>query len=90
MAQLAEKYPQHINGPFGVGGMMAFTPLTGTGADAKRVAFALYDAGLIGFIAGGNPARVRFLPPLGVLEMEHIDLMCEVIEQVVPTLPLEE
>lgn len=90
MSELADKYPTHIQGPFGVGGMMAFTPLSGSGADAKRVAAALYEAGLIGFIAGGNPARVRFLPPLGALKMEHLDTMCELIEQVVPALALEE
>ena len=90
MEELAGKHPEHIRGPFGVGGMMAFTPLKGTAADAKRVAFQLYDAGLIGFVAGNDPARVRFLPPLGVIEIEHIDLMCDIIAKTVPAMALEE
>lgn len=90
MGELSKAHPKHINGPFGIGGMMAFTPLGGSPADSKRCAHALYDAGLIGFVAGANPSRVRFLPPLAAVELEHIDLMCDIIGDVVPAMSLED
>jgi hypothetical protein len=42
----------------------------------------LYDAGLMSFLAGGNPTRLRFLLPLGSVEDQHIDLALEIIESV--------
>jgi hypothetical protein len=41
---------------------------------------------LMGFVAGSNPTRLRFLPPPGVTEESHIDLACDCIERVIRTL----
>jgi acetylornithine aminotransferase len=83
---MAAKYPGRIQGPYGEGMMIAFTPGDGSEATAKTVLTRLYDEGLMGFLAGSHPTRLRFLPPPGVTEEFHIDLACECIERVVRTL----
>ena len=84
-----EKAPEKIAGPWGLGGMIAFTPLNGSAEAAKRVLHALYDAGVIAFVAGQNPARVRFLPPLISVSDEEIDAVCDIIENVLLDIPME-
>ncbi len=85
LQRIADAHPGSVAGPFGQGGMIAFTPADGSPDAAKRVAHALFDAGVIGFITGSNPARVRFLPPLGVVTDDDIDAVCAIVEQVVTT-----
>ena len=63
--------------------MVAFTPFDGSADAAKNVVNRLYDAGLMSFMAGGDPSRVRFLMPLGCTEETHIDLACQIIENIV-------
>jgi acetylornithine aminotransferase len=43
----------------------------------------LYDLGLMGFVAGSNPYRIRFLPPPGITTEQHIDMACKIIEQAI-------
>jgi len=76
------KAPNRIAGPWGVGGMLAFTPLDGSAEAAKKVLHALYDAGVIAFVAGTGPARVRFLPPFLSLTDEEIDEVCDILQRV--------
>lgn len=83
LGKIAEKYPGGVSGPWGVGGMVALTPFGGTGDDANELARRLFDAGLMSFMAGGNPSRVRFLMPIGCVTNQHIDTACEIIDQVV-------
>ncbi len=80
---LAATYPNKIHGPFGEGMMIAFTPGSGSPEDAKDALMRLYDAGLMGFLAGADPTRLRFLPPVGVTTEHHIDLACDIIEQAI-------
>ncbi|MEZ6094517.1 MAG: aminotransferase class III-fold pyridoxal phosphate-dependent enzyme [Pirellulaceae bacterium] len=81
LAAIHERHPDAVNGPFGLGGMVVFTPFDGSAEKAKELSFRLFDAGLMGFVAGANPTRMRFLMPLGAVEENHIDLACQVIEQ---------
>ncbi|RAP38309.1 acetylornithine aminotransferase [Candidatus Marinamargulisbacteria bacterium SCGC AAA071-K20] len=62
---LHKKYPKRVNGPYGYGGMLVFT--LDDGSKENTVAFIkhLYSMGLMSFIAGANPTRVRFLMPIG-------------------------
>ncbi len=83
MAALVEKYPGKIAGPFGEGMMMAFQPGNGSDEVAKDTLFALYNAGLMGFMAGHEPARIRFLPSPAVVTEQQLALACEIIEKVV-------
>ena len=78
---LAQKHPGKICGPHGEGMMIAFTPGNGGADEAKDMLMRLYQLGLMGFLAGGNPTRIRFLPPPGVTTEKHIDLACEIIEK---------
>lgn len=81
LQNLAHRYPHHIEGPFGIGVMIGMTLL---GGDPERVAkFAqdLFEAGVIGFTAGGNPTRFRFLPPAGAVTMQDIDRVMEIVEK---------
>lgn len=80
---IGKKYPGRLSGPYGEGMMIAFTPGDGSEETAKRFLTLLYEEGLMGFLAGSHPTRLRFLPPPGVTEESHIDLACECIERVV-------
>lgn len=82
MEAIHKKAPDKIAGPWGVGGMIAFTPLDGSAEVAKQVLLALYDAGVIAFVAGSDPARIRFLPPLFSITNEEIDAVGEILESV--------
>ena len=39
------------------------------------------DIGLLGFVCGAEPTRIRFLPPPAITTVEHIDLALELIDQ---------
>ncbi|MCE3015265.1 MAG: aminotransferase class III-fold pyridoxal phosphate-dependent enzyme [Pirellula sp.] len=83
LESLTEKYPGKICGPYGEGMMIAFTPGDGSAETAKTMLQRLYDLGLMGFLAGSNPNRIRFLPPPGITTEHHIDLACSIIEQAI-------
>lgn len=78
---IADRHPGKLSGPFGEGMMIAFTPGTGSGEDAKGMVQRMYDNGLMSFVAGSDPTRIRFLPPPGITEEHHIDTACEIIEK---------
>lgn len=77
IAPFQKRHPKLIKGPFGVGAMIAFTPLHGMPDEVNLVGQRLFEAGVIGFIAGSAPARIRFLPPLGIVTKEQIQLCCD-------------
>jgi len=69
---LAKKHPSLLTGPYGLGAMTGCTPLGGDSEKVLALIHRLYDKGLIAFIAGANPMRLRFLLPIGTLQEEHI------------------
>jgi acetylornithine/N-succinyldiaminopimelate aminotransferase len=75
-------HPDWISGPFGEGAMIAFTPFDGSDAIAKKLLTALFDAGVIAFLCGGAPTRLRFLPPIAAVTDDQLDTACKVLEQV--------
>lgn len=79
---LRDAHPGSISGPWGAGGMIAFTPGDGTPLTTKMVLTALYEAGVIAFSAGETPSRIRLLPPLGAITDEDIDAVCGIIADV--------
>jgi acetylornithine/N-succinyldiaminopimelate aminotransferase len=81
LQDLSKKYPNLVRGPYGLGAMIAFTPLDG---DTLRVAHfvrTLFDAGVMSFVAGGNPTRVRFLAPMGAVTPHDINEVTHIIEK---------
>lgn len=84
---LSQRFPDKVAGPYGLGGMVGFTPMGGDMAKTTELVKKLFANGLIGFPAGKSPARIRFLLPYGAIDEEDIDLACQIIEQTLETLP---
>jgi acetylornithine/succinyldiaminopimelate/putrescine aminotransferase len=82
LQQLADRHPLLIKGPFGAGAMIAFTPFDGSYQRSNQLVMDLFDAGVMSFIVGTNPTRVRFLPPIGVVTFEDIDNVVNILEKV--------
>lgn len=78
---LSKKHPQLIQGPFGIGCMIAFTPYDGNAQKTTDFVHRLFHAGVLGFIAGSYPTRVRFLIPGAVTTVKDIDRVIDIIEQ---------
>ncbi len=81
LAALHEKYPKLIKGPFGEGLMIAFTPGDGSYDHAKGLMDTMFDEGLLGFVCGSNPTRLRFLPPPVITTNEHIDAALAILDR---------
>ncbi len=77
---LGERHPGWVAGPFGVGAMVGFTPFGGDGPKNMRLLSQMYDDGLLGFTAGKDPTRMRFLMPLGVVTFTQIDDALRILE----------
>jgi 4-aminobutyrate aminotransferase-like enzyme len=80
LEEIAKRLPHAIRGPYGVGGMIAFTPFDGELPTAMKFVRDLFDNGVMSFVAGTNPTRVRFLMPAGVVTLEDIDNVARLIE----------
>ena len=87
--RLHQAHPTWLRGPYGVGAMTAFTPFAGQPAQAQAVVQRLFDAGVMSFVAGANPTRVRFLWPVGATESAHVVLALTVLEGVLTDLALQ-
>lgn len=81
--RLEQLYPGMINGPYGIGSMIAFTPFNGEAAQVTRFVQELFKEGIISFVAGSEPTRVRFLPPIGALSIDNIRSVIAIIERVI-------
>ncbi len=81
LSRLSEKYPDLIQGPYGVGCMVAFTAYGGDNKKTTDFVHRLFEAGIISFIAGSDPMRVRFLLPVAALTHRHIEEAMKIIEQ---------
>ncbi len=84
--RLHAENPSSIRGPWGIGGMVAFTVFDGSAERTKAFLNRLFEAGVIAFPAGAEPTRVRMLPPLLVMLDKDIDAVCGLIENVVTEL----
>lgn len=87
--RLHTAHPDWVRGPYGVGAMTAFTPFEGKPAQAMAVVRRLFEHGVMTFVAGANPMRVRFLWPVGATETEHIELALGILESVLGELAAE-
>lgn len=64
----------------GMGLMVAVTPLDGGKDTVTKLLFTMYKNGLIGYSAGHDPYRLRFLIP-AVMESKDIELAGKIIEK---------
>ena len=79
--KLSKKYPKLISGPYGEGMMIAFTPGDGSFDQAKELMTTMFDTGVLGFVCGADPTRIRFLPPPATTTNHHIDDALELLDQ---------
>jgi 4-aminobutyrate aminotransferase-like enzyme len=80
LQRLAHIYPEKLEGPFGHGLMIACTPFRGEKGKVHAFAQALFNAGVISFIAEAEPMRLRFLVPAGGVNFADIDRAAEIFE----------
>ncbi len=83
LGRLAERMPERIRGPFGLGAMVAFTPFDGSEAAAKATVRRLFDEGIVAFTAGHDPARVRFLVPTPAVSEADLEAVVGIVERVI-------
>lgn len=81
LKELTRKYPNAIKGPYGIGAMVAFTPFDGSMDKALSLVQRLFQNGVLSFIAGGNPTRIRFLVPVAVTTNDDIDQVTLLLEK---------
>jgi acetylornithine aminotransferase len=85
LEEIGRRHPGWIRGPYGIGGMIAFSTFDGSEKTAKSLLKALFEAGVIAFYNGGGagrPTRIRFLPPLPVMTEAQVDEVCAILERV--------
>lgn len=80
LADISKRHPKLMQGPFGIGAMIAFTPFDGDSQRTTQLVHDLFEAGVISFIAGAQPVRARFLAPFGVVTKQDIDTVCKIVE----------
>jgi len=81
LQRLCEKYPKRISGPFGIGMMIVFTPGGGSFDEANSLMTTMYERGLLGFVCGSDPTRIRFLPPPASTTTAHIDTALQLLDE---------
>lgn len=86
LTALSDKHPDKLTGPYGIGGMVAFTVFDGDPKKTVQFIKTLFDNGVIAFIAGTNPTRVRFLAPMGPITFRDIDNVCKIVDLTLLTL----
>lgn len=80
--RLEAKFPGKIRGPYGIGAMVIFTPFDGEMQKVAQFVQELFHAGIISFVAGSHPTRVRFLIPAGVMTLNDVDEVMLIVEKV--------
>ncbi len=81
LRKLSKKNQNAIHGPYGIGGMLAFTPFDGEFKETYNLLINLFNNGLMGFTTGSNPSRIRFLLPLGAVTKEDIEEAIQIIDK---------
>ncbi len=81
LEKLATKYPDKIEGPYGIGAMVGMTLYKGDAEKSKAFSFKLFDNGVLGFLAGAAPTRLRFLMPIMAVEEKHIDEVVAILDK---------
>ena len=81
LGEIAQRHPGLIEGPFGIGAMIAFTPLGGNPDKVIAFVHALFEGGVISFYCGSNPTRARFLVPVVAITHEEVDHVLAMVEK---------
>lgn len=81
LKEIEKHHPSLISGPYGLGAMVGFTGFGGNNAKSLDFTQKLFEAGVLSFVAGQNPTRIRFLVPMGVVTETDIDEVCHLLEK---------
>lgn len=79
LATIQKKHP--IKGPYGIGSMFAFSPFEGELLQTNEVAKQLFKKGLITFVAGKEPSKVRMLIPVPALREGDLKKVFQIIDE---------
>lgn len=77
---ISSRHPELLTGPYGIGAMTGCTVHGGDATKVTKLIHHMYEKGIIAFLAGGNPTRLRFLVPVGALESHHIVEILGILE----------
>lgn len=79
-----QRHPDKLGAKlYGEGTMIGFEVFSGDAAKTKAVMSRLYDLGVISFLCGGDPLRLRFLPPVMVMDPSDVSAVCALLEQAI-------
>jgi len=78
---IRKRHPDWLSGPYGVGTLIAFTPFDGDIQTTKRLLGILFERGIIAFLNGSNPSRIRFLPPMDCLTKDDMSWIMQTLEE---------
>jgi 4-aminobutyrate aminotransferase-like enzyme len=81
LEKISKAHPDWITGPWGMGAMLACSIFDGNDAITKQFLLKLFDNGVVSFVAGSDPARVRFLMPVPAVGEADVDNVCDIIEK---------
>lgn len=81
MEKIHKGHSDWISGPWGMGAMLACSIFDGGDAITKQFLAKLFDNGVVAFVAGSEPARVRFLMPVPVVSEADVDAVCDIVEK---------
>lgn len=81
LQEISKRRPDLIQGPYGMGTMVAFTPTDGKSETVSHYLQKLFQAGVIAFMAGSHPTRIRFLLPAGCATEADIDAVSAIVEK---------
>ncbi|MFN3168324.1 MAG: aminotransferase class III-fold pyridoxal phosphate-dependent enzyme [Phycisphaeraceae bacterium] len=82
LGAIHRRHPDKLGpGLFGEGTMIGFEVFGGRADPTKAVMGKLYELGVIAFICGADPLRLRFLPPAAVMREGDVEAVCALLEQ---------
>jgi 4-aminobutyrate aminotransferase-like enzyme len=84
--EIEKRHPNLISGPWGIGAMIAFTPFNGEAKKVLKLSHELFEAGVICFVTGSDPMRIRFLVPMGAIKEKDIDEVLTIVKKTLLTL----
>jgi acetylornithine aminotransferase len=80
LKRISQKYPEKLSGPFGIGLMIGMTPFGGDEKKVIELSQTLFEKGVISFIGGTSPTRLRFLLP-AIIQDHEIDEIATLFEE---------
>jgi len=82
LSAIHQRHPDNFGAVlYGEGSMIGFEVFGGNVEKTKSVLSKLYDLGVIAFLCGADPLRLRFLPPVSVMREGDVEAVCGLLEK---------